>query len=301
MKLQQLRYVIEITKHHFNVSAAANTLYTSQSGISRQIRSLEYELGVDIFERHGRHLIGLTLSGREVLSMARSVIHQVDTLKSTLQVNVHNRHHSLCIGVTNSQHHHWLLPLILSSSDQYPDLEIKVYQSDAIMLMQWLESGKVDVGITSDSLSVADGISLPCYQWHYALCLPNNHELSHDNVSLFDLQNYPLIVERSSSVSITHKFQKKGIKPNIICTADSVDVLHSYVGSEQAIGIWTTHYDDLPPSSNLIHWQKAPLSLGYEQGHLWFKKDAIFTEAVVNFLSLLSSDFYQKMNFQSHS
>ena len=56
MKLLQFKYVLEVVRQNLNISMAAESLYTSQPGISKQIRQLEDELGIKIFERRGKHL-----------------------------------------------------------------------------------------------------------------------------------------------------------------------------------------------------------------------------------------------------
>ena len=70
MKLQQLRYIWEVAHHDLNVSATAQSLYTSQPGISKQIRLLEDELGVEVFARSGKHLTHVTPAGEAILQAA---------------------------------------------------------------------------------------------------------------------------------------------------------------------------------------------------------------------------------------
>ena len=71
MKLQQLRYIWEVAHHDLNVSATAQSLFTSQPGISKQIRLLEDELGVEIFSRSGKHLTRVTPAGEAILKTAK--------------------------------------------------------------------------------------------------------------------------------------------------------------------------------------------------------------------------------------
>ena len=85
MKLQQLRYICEVANHDLNVSATAQSLFTSQPGISKQIRLLEEELGVEVFARNGKHLVSITTAGAEVLRVASEILHKVDAIKQISQ------------------------------------------------------------------------------------------------------------------------------------------------------------------------------------------------------------------------
>ena len=74
MKLQQLKYIREIARRGLSISAAAKVLHTSQPGVSNQVHLLEDELGLKIFERHGKRLVDLTPTGRQVVAMAEKVL-----------------------------------------------------------------------------------------------------------------------------------------------------------------------------------------------------------------------------------
>ncbi|MGD8478412.1 MAG: LysR family transcriptional regulator, partial [Burkholderiales bacterium] len=81
MKLQQLRYICEVARRDLNLSQTAEALFTSQPGISKQIRALEDELGVDIFVRHGKRLVAITEPGRAILERANQVLNDLGNLK----------------------------------------------------------------------------------------------------------------------------------------------------------------------------------------------------------------------------
>ena len=81
MKLQQLRYIWEVAHHDLNVSATAQSLFTSQPGISKQIRMLEDELGVQIFARSGKHLTHVTTAGERILELAEEVLRKAESIK----------------------------------------------------------------------------------------------------------------------------------------------------------------------------------------------------------------------------
>ena len=81
MKLQQLRYIWEVAHHDLNVSATAQSLYTSQPGISKQIRLLEDELGVEVFARSGKHLTRITPAGEKIIDTAGEILRKVESIK----------------------------------------------------------------------------------------------------------------------------------------------------------------------------------------------------------------------------
>ena len=82
MKLQQLRYAVEVFRHNLNVSEAAETLFTSQPGVSKQIRLLEDELGVQIFIRSGKRIVAVTQVGMAILETAEQVLRGVRNIKN---------------------------------------------------------------------------------------------------------------------------------------------------------------------------------------------------------------------------
>ena len=81
MKLQQLRYLIAIVRNHLNISAAAESLYTSQPGISKQLRLLEEELGVELFSRNGKHLTEVTPVGQQIIAKAGKILQEVNNIQ----------------------------------------------------------------------------------------------------------------------------------------------------------------------------------------------------------------------------
>lgn len=83
MKLQQLRYLLAIADNGLSVTAAANRLYTSQPGISKQLGLLEHELGMPLFFRTGRRLTGITAVGVQVIERARVIVREVDAIHAT--------------------------------------------------------------------------------------------------------------------------------------------------------------------------------------------------------------------------
>lgn len=82
MTLQQLRYLLAVADHGLNITTAANHLYTSQPGVSKQLRLLEEELGLQLFKRHGRNLVDITAAGRQAIAHAKLIMREVEGIRS---------------------------------------------------------------------------------------------------------------------------------------------------------------------------------------------------------------------------
>src|SRR2546422_8536758 len=81
MKLQQLRCLTEVARRGLNVSEAAEALHTSQPGVSKQIKALEDELGVQVFVRHGKRLVAVTEPGKAVVAIAERILSEAQNLR----------------------------------------------------------------------------------------------------------------------------------------------------------------------------------------------------------------------------
>lgn len=120
MKLQQLRYIVEVVNHNLNVSSTAEGLYTSQPGISKQVRMLEDELGIQIFARSGKHLTQVTPAGQEIIRIAREVLSKVDAIKSVAGEHTWPDKGSLYIATTHTQARYALPGVIKGFIERYP-------------------------------------------------------------------------------------------------------------------------------------------------------------------------------------
>jgi len=120
MKLQQLRYIWEVSRHGLNVSATAQNLFTSQPGISKQIRLLEDELGVEIFARSGKHLTHITPAGEEVIAKAGEILSQVNNIKRVAQEFREETRGQLSIATTHTQARYALPKVIDRFISDYP-------------------------------------------------------------------------------------------------------------------------------------------------------------------------------------
>ncbi len=168
MKLQQLRYIHEVARHELNVSATAESLYTSQPGVSKQIRLLEDELGVQIFTRSGKHLTDITPAGRQVLDVAARMLRDAQSIKEIAKEYSQPNSGTLRIGATPIVARYLLPPRLEKLAREYPKVNIEIHQGEESQFVDWLRDGLVDVVLTMRGAQHHDTVFIPCSRWRYA-------------------------------------------------------------------------------------------------------------------------------------
>lgn len=249
MTLQQLRYLVEVAQRGFNVSEAAEALFTSQPGVSKQIKQLENDLGVVIFERVGKRLTGVTEAGGQVLAHARRILAEADNLKRYVDDYTQGQHGALVIATTHTQARYALPEAVTRFRERYPDVTLTLHQGMPDQFAEWLVRGDVDLAIATESLKDAPGIvALPCRQWHHALVVPEGHPLlKQKDMSLTDLAAFPLITYVrgvAGRIRLDSLFERQGLTPRIVLDALDADVIKTYVGLGMGVGIIAEHAYD---------------------------------------------------------
>lgn len=151
MKLQQLRYIVEIVNQNLNITEAAEVLYTSQPGISKQVRLLESELGINIFERNGKHVKGLTPTGEKIVAIARELLVKAQNIKSVAQEQTLPNKGVLRIATTNTQARYMLPDVIEKFKARYPEVSLHLHQGSPSQIYDALMAGEVDLAITTEA------------------------------------------------------------------------------------------------------------------------------------------------------
>ena len=256
MKLQQLRYVWEIANHDLNVSATAESLYTSQPGISKQIRMLEDELGVQIFARSGKRLTHVTVAGEVIVEMARDILYEVETIGRVAEEYSNERRGSLSIATTHTQARYALPPVIEEFRAEYPDVALHMNQGAPEQIARLAENGEVEFAIATEGMEHFNNlIMMPCYRWTRTVVVPNDHPLaSKPSISLQDVAEQPLVTYVfgfTGHSRLDEAFLAAGLKPNIVFTATDTDVIKTYVRLGLGIGIIATMAYDPARDSDL--------------------------------------------------
>lgn len=258
MKLQQLRYICEVAKHELNVSTTAQSLFTSQPGISKQIRLLEDELGIEVFARNGKHLVSITPVGKEVLRVANEILHKVGTIKQISQEFANESKGVLSIATTHTQAR-YVLPLIINEfMRNYPDVSLQMQQGTPAQIAEMAASGTVDFAIATEGLEHFSNLLLmPCYRWNRAVVVPKDHPLTKIDrpLSLSELSEYPIVTYVfgfTGRSKLDEAFEKEGLAPKVVFTAADADVIKTYVRLGLGVGIVADMAHDPQTDGDLI-------------------------------------------------
>ena len=242
MNFQQLRSVRETARRGFNLTEVAHALFTSQPGVSRQIRELEEELGVDLFERNGKRLTGLTDPGKEALQIIERLLLEAENLQRAGETYSGKTTGTLSVAATHTQTRYVLPGAVQNFRAAYPHVRIALQQSAPEHIAEWVLSGKADIGIATEGLSRFDGlVSFPCYEWHHVIVVPEGHSLLQlKTVTLEALAAYPLITYDQGFTGRGHidaAFQSQDIETDIVLTAMDSDVIQQYVTLGMGVGL----------------------------------------------------------------
>ena len=242
MNIQQLRYVCAVAQHKLNISAAAQALYTSQPGVSKQIRLFEEELGLEVFVRQGKRLVGITTPGQQVLRIAQRMLKDTDNLKAVAEEFSNQSRGTLSIATTHTQARYTLPPVIAKFLQHFPEVKLEIHQTNPKQACEMVLAGAADFVITTEAVNEHDElISLPCHQWNRAVIAPLKHPILKTSALTLELiAQWPLITYDaafSGRNQVNKAFLGRGLKPNIILTALDADVIKTYVGMGLGIGI----------------------------------------------------------------
>lgn len=242
MNLQQLRYLNEIVRCDLNISAAANALFTSQPGVSKQIKLLEEELGIELFVRNGKRIVAMTEPGKEALSIAQRLLRETENLKLVGEEFRTQESGSLTIATTHTQARYALPPVIKAFTQRYPNVKLGLHQGSPTQIAEQILSGEADIGIATESLALYDElVTLPCYEWHHCVVVPPKHPLLQEKkLTLKKLAQFPIITYDFAFTGrnkINQAFNDAGIEPNIALTAIDADVIKTYVELGLGVGI----------------------------------------------------------------
>jgi LysR family cys regulon transcriptional activator len=242
MKLQQLRYLCEVANQGLNLSKAAETLHTSQPGISKQIRLLENELGVDIFVRNGKRVVETTPPGRAIIEIAERMLRDAKNLKQVGQEFANEAIGSLTIATTHTQARYALPSAIKHFTARYPKVKLILRQGSPTQISELVTSGVADIAIATEAIELFDElVMLPCYQWNRCIVVPPRHPLLKlEKLTLEAIAQYPIITYDfafTGRSKINQAFDVKRLVPNVVLTAIDADVIKTYVELGLGIGI----------------------------------------------------------------
>lgn len=257
MKLQQLRYIWEVAHHDLNVSATAQSLYTSQPGISKQIRLLEDELGVEIFARSGKHLTHVTPAGEAILKAAEEVLFKVKSIRQVAEEFADEKKGSLSIATTHTQARYALPSSIKTFIERYPDVSLHMHQGTPMQISEMASDGTVDFAIATEALELFSNlIMMPCYRWNRCILVPKDHPLAQlSGLTLEDVAAHPIVTYVfgfTGRSKLDDAFMARGLVPRVVFTATDADVIKTYVRLGLGIGIIAAMAHDEAIDNDLV-------------------------------------------------
>ncbi|MDV2453939.1 CysB family HTH-type transcriptional regulator [Acinetobacter towneri] len=242
MNFQQLRIIRETVRQNFNLTEASAALYTSQSGVSKHIKDLEDELGVQLFVRKGKRLLGLTEPGQALLSIVERMLVDADNIKRLADDFNKVDEGTLTIATTHTQARYVLPPIVNLFKKEFPKVHLILQQASPVEIAEMLLQGEADIGIATESLTTEENLaSVPYYDWRHSIITPQDHPLaSKTEISLTDLAEYPIITYHGGFTGrskIDKAFTDAGIDVNIVMSALDADVIKTYVELGMGVGV----------------------------------------------------------------
>src|SRR5437773_2024410 len=242
MKLQQLRCLTEVARRGLNVSEAAEALHTSQPGVSKQIKALEDELGIQVFVRHGKRLVAVTEPGKAVVAIAERILSEAQNLRRAGEEFANDKLGTLTIAATHTQARYALPNAVTAFKRRYPNVKLVIHQGNPTQICEQVLAGEADFCVATEMIELySDIVSMPVYQWNRCVVVPPKHPLLKAGpLTLEKLAQYPIVTYdfAFANRSLVQKaFEAKGLNPNVVLTALDADVIKTYVELGLGIGI----------------------------------------------------------------
>jgi len=293
MKLQQLKYLLAIVDNGLNITAAAERLYTSQPGVSKQLKLLEEELGLQLFTRKGKSLGGITAAGTQVIDRARIIMQEVENIRSLASDYYHEEEGTLSIATTHTQARYVLPDVIREFRKHYPRVSLNLHQGTSEQIADMVAANEIDFAIATGSRELFGNLLLiPSYRWDRKILVPNEHNLARldRKPTLHDLAEFPLVTYVFSfggQSSLKKAFATEGLEPDVVFTARDADVIKTYVRMGLGVGIVASMAEDCDDKKDLTAIEADGL---FPRSTTWigFRKDAVLRRYMLDFVKLFA-------------
>ncbi|MFN4236704.1 MULTISPECIES: CysB family HTH-type transcriptional regulator [Vogesella] len=292
MNFQQLRIIRETVRQNFNLTEVANALFTSQSGVSKHIKDLEDELGVELFIRKGKRFLGLTDPGKELLVIVERMLLDAGNIKRLAEQFSLRDEGQLTIATTHTQARYALPKVVTAFKKAFPKVHLVLHQASPDELVRLLLAGEADIGIATEAVAeVPELVSFPYYSWHHAVIAPPEHPLHGQTLSLDTLAEYPIVTYHqgfTGRAQIDRAFADAGLAPDIVMAALDADVIKTYVELELGVGIIASMAVDAQRDSQVRVVEGAPL-FGHQTTRVAIRRGHYLRSYAYRFIELCSA------------
>jgi LysR family cys regulon transcriptional activator len=293
MKLRQLSYIHEVSRRGLNVTAAAESLYTSQPGVSKQIRMLEEELGVDIFVRNGKHLSEITPAGKRILEYADRLLNEVENIKNIAEEFRDTDRGDLSIATTHTQARYALPPVIQRFKGRYPRVSLHLHQGSPQQIARMAAEGGADFAIATEALEHFEQlVMLPCYHWNRTILVKPDHPLTQvSRLTLKDIAEHPIVTYTfgfTGRSKLDQAFAAHGLRPDVVLTAADADVIKTYVRLGLGVGIVADMAYDEREDADLVSL-KADHLFEPSTTHIGFRRGLFLRGYMYDFMQTFAS------------
>lgn len=293
MKLQQLKYLLAIVDNGLNITAAAERMYTSQPGVSKQLKLLEEELGLQLFMRKGKSLGGITAAGHQVINRARIIMREADNIRSIASDYYEEQEGALSIATTHTQARYVLPGIIAEFRKRFPKVGLNLHQGTSEQIADMVAANDIDFAIATGSNDLFSELMLvPSYRWDRSIVVPKGHALSKldHKITLQDLAQHPLVTYVFSfggHSSLKRAFENEGLEPDVVFTARDADVIKTYVRMGLGVGIVASMAADCDDREDLQVIDAEGL---FPRSTTWigYRKDAVMRRYMLEFLTLFA-------------
>jgi len=292
MKLRQLHYIHEVAKRGLNVTAAAEALFTSQPGVSKQVKLLEEELGVDIFVRNGKHLAEITPAGKRILDFTARLLDEADNIKNVAEEFRDSDRGDLSIATTHTQARYALPEVIQRFRQRYPKVGLHLHQGSPPQIAKMAAEGQADFAIATEAMHHFESlVMLPCYQWNRCVLVRPDHPLAAvGKLSLRQIAEHPVITYTfgfTGRSKLDQSFAAHGLKPEVVLTAVDADVIKTYVRLGMGVGIIANMAYDETTDRDLVRLSADHL---FEPSvtHIGFRRGMFLRKYMYDFLGIFA-------------
>lgn len=242
MNFQQLRIIREAVRRDYNLTEVANALFTSQSGVSKHIKDLEDELGVELFVRKGKRLLGLTEPGRELVGIVERILLDTQNIKKLAEQFSNSDQGHLSVATTHTQARYALPKVVTGFKKKFPRVNLVLHEASPSEIVSMLLDGRADIGIATEALLDApELVTFAYYSWHHGVVVPAEHPLAREKkLTLETIANFPIVTYQQGFTGrsrIDEAFLNAGIEPDIAMSALDADVIKAYVELGLGVGI----------------------------------------------------------------